>query len=242
MPYCGNCGAVLSQNTKFCGMCGAKQNDESSQQSNQTLQPATFNPPPPPPPPPTTASLQASPPRYYSQNQTSQNLNSEQVIGTLLLRKPKSLGRYDTFTGILTDRRFIIAQMTSEMLKDAAMQARQQAKDDGKGFFGQWQEQLKATFGYTKKYLTMQPQEILAETPGNFAVDNPTISEIKVKVKHLGNQNDHHEYEIEIHSSTGNCEYRMDENSNFTDLLKKVYGDRVKMPFGHFSKTINIGF
>jgi hypothetical protein len=241
MPNCGNCGADLNQNAKFCGMCGAKQDYVSPPQSAETAQPATFYPPPPPPPP-TMESEQAPPPAYYSQNQTSQNLNDEQVIGTLLLRKPKSLGRYDTFTGILTDRRFIIAQMTSEMLKDAAMQARQQAKAEGRGFFGQWQEQLKATFGYTKKYLTMQPQAILAETPGNFAVDNPTISEIKVKVKHLGNQNDRDEYEIEIHSSYGKYEYRMDENSNFTDLLKKVYGDRVKMPFGHFSKTINIGF
>jgi hypothetical protein len=25
-------------------------------------------------------------------------------------------------------------------------------------------------------------------------------------------------------------------------MLKKVYGDKVKMPFGYFSKTINIGF
>jgi hypothetical protein len=244
MPNCENCGAELSLNAKFCGICGAKQNPaplqwtETAQQRKE--QSATFAPPPPPPPPPTADA--DTPTASYPYSQVSQTSSEEQVIGTLLLRKPKSLGRYDTFTGVLTDSRFIIAQMTSEMLKDAAMQARQQAKAEGRGFFGQWEEQLKATFGYTKKYLSMEPQAILAETPGNFELDNSTIREIKVNVKHLGNQSNRDEYEIEIHSNAGKYEYRMDENSNFIDLIKKVYGDKVKMPFGHFSKTINIGF
>jgi hypothetical protein len=132
--------------------------------------------------------------------------------------------------------------MTADMVKDAVMQAREQAKAEGKGFWGQWSDQLRASFGYTKKYLTMQPQAILAETPGNFAVGNETIREIKVNLKRLGNQNDRHELEIEIYSSVGKYEFRMDQDSYFTDLLKKVYGDRVKMPFGYFSKTVHIGF
>jgi hypothetical protein len=174
--------------------------------------------------------------------QWGEKSSSEPVIGVLLLRKPKSLGRFDTFTGVLTNQRFIFAQMTSEMLKDAAMQAREQAKAEGKGFWGQWSDQLKASLDYTKKYLTMQPQAILAETPGNFAVNNEAIKEIKVNLKHLGNQDNRHELEIEIHSNAGKYEYRMDEDSYFTDLLKKIYGDKVKMPFGYFSKTIHIGF
>jgi len=47
---------------------------------------------------------------------------------------------------------------------------------------------------------------------------------------------------VEIRSTAGTYEYNMDENSNIVDLLKQVYGQRVKMPFGYFSKTINIGF
>lgn len=45
---------------------------------------------------------------------------------------------------------------------------------------------------------------------------------------------------VEIHSTAGKYEFIMNENSDATNLLKQVYGDRVKMPFGYFNKTINI--
>jgi len=84
---------------------------------------------------------------------------------------------------------------------------------------------------------------ILAETPGNFALDNNTISEIKVKVKDIRRSNEVlREFTVEIHSTVGKYEYNMDENSDYVELLKQVYGERVKTPFGYFSKTINIGF
>lgn len=246
MPYCGTCGAQINLDAKFCGNCGAKQNltigTVPMQAQPKIAQPVSFNPPPPPPPP-TQASVTQAPAASYSQAQpVAQRTDSEQIIGAIVLRKPKSLGRYDTFTGVLTSKQFIIAQMTGDMVKDAAMQARDQAKAEGKGFFGQWSDQLKSSFGYTKKYLTMQPFAIIAETPGNFAVNNDTIREIKLNLKNLGQQGSHHhEFEVEIHSSAGKYEYRMDENSDFVDLLKKAYPDRVKMPFGYFSKTIHIG-
>lgn len=240
MPYCENCGAQVNLNTKFCNNCGAKQNANLKTAPTQA-QPVSFTPPPPPPPPP-QASFQIPPPKTSPASPSLSSADSDRIIGVLVLRKPKSLGRYDAFTGVLTSQRFIFAQMTSEMLKDAAMQARDQVKAEGKGFFGQWSEQLKASFGYTRKYLTMQPSAIIAETPGNFAINNDAIREIKLKLKNKGQQDSHHhEFEVEIHSPAGKYEYRMDENSNFVDLLKKVYPERVKMPFGYFSKTINIG-
>ncbi len=131
--------------------------------------------------------------------------------------------------------------MTSEMLTAAAQQARDQAKAEGKGFWGQWADQLRGTLGYTKKYETMQPQAILAETPGNFALYNNTISQIDVHLRGAHREsNQRREFKIYIHSSAGTYEYHMEENSDFTDTLKRVYGDRVKMPFGYFGKSINI--
>ena len=50
------------------------------------------------------------------------------------------------------------------------------------------------------------------------------------------------EFTVEIHSTVGKYEYNTDENSDYVELLKQVYGERVKTPFGYFSKTINIGF
>jgi len=126
------------------------------------------------------------------------------------------------------------------MMNDAVKQSRDQAKAEGKGFWGQWADQLRATFGYSQRYLSMQPDVIVAETPGNFYLNNDSIVEIKVKLKSLDRENTRNEFSVEFHSNAGKYEYHMDENSDSTDLLKKVYGDRVKMPFGYFSKTINI--
>ena len=152
----------------------------------------------------------------------------------------KSLGRYDAYGGVITNQRLIFALLTSEMINASAQQARDEAKTEGKGFFGQWANQLKNSFNFTKRFLTMQPDAILSEMPGNFAIYNNTITEIKVHLK--GQQDDlaHRDYEAEIKSTGGTYKFHMDENSQNTDLLKQVYGNRVKMPFGHFSKTVNI--
>jgi hypothetical protein len=169
--------------------------------------------------------------------------SGEETVGVILFRKNKSLGRYDSFAGVVTSQRLIIAQLTSEMVTAAAQQARDEAKAEGKGFFGQWANQLKNTFGFTNRYLTMAPEAILAETPGNFALNNNAINEVKIhqKGQHDDNYN-HREFEAEFKTSQGTFKYRMDENSEFTDLLKRVYGERVHMPFGYFGKSINIRF
>jgi hypothetical protein len=169
-----------------------------------------------------------------------QKPNTVQVLDAIVLKKPKSFGRWDTFTGVMTTQQFIVAQMTSEMLKTATNEAKEQAKAQGKGFFGQWSDQLKASFGYTKRYLNMDPTAILAETPGNFAIENSTIKEIKLKLKHISGNDNYREWEVEIHSTISKYEFKMDENSQFVEALKKAYPDRVKLPIGYFSKTINI--
>ncbi len=130
--------------------------------------------------------------------------------------------------------------MTGDMMKMAAQMAREQAKADGKGFFGQWGDQLKATYGYSRKYLAMAPSAILDETPGNFELGNGGISEIKLKQRLRREDQGVYEFEVQIHSAAGKYEFLMDQNGDFVKLLKQVYGDRVKTPLGYFSKSVNI--
>lgn len=265
MPYCENCGQQTNPNAKFCGNCGAARTQPATTKppvntpvDTQPPQPkrerlSYYSPPATSPasapvpimqtqPPMVQVPMAQAPSRVQPQPAPIiPQVGGEATVGVILFRKPKSLGRWDTYTGVLTSQRLIFAQMTSEMLKTAVQQSRDQAKAEGKGFFGQWSEQLKATFGYSQRYLTMPPQTILAETPGNFELYNSTIGEIKVKVKR-NEEGQVHDLEVEIHSTAGKFEFHIDENSDYTNLLKQVYGDRVKMPFGYFSKSINIKF
>lgn len=160
----------------------------------------------------------------------------ETILGVILLRKPKSLGRYDTFAGVLTTSRMIFAQITKEMLNEAARLAKEQAKAEGKGFWGQWVSQLNATLNYMQKYLKMEPAAILNETPGNFALNNDSINEIKLKLKQTRRGEPHlHEFEVEVSSTTEKIALAMDDKKEYVDLLKAVYGERVKTPIGYLS-------
>jgi hypothetical protein len=238
MSNCEKCGAKNNINAKFCSNCGAKQALPTPPPPPVTIQQTTMSPPPPPPPPPPQASSTQMPATMPTPTQNMQD-GTENTVGVILLRQQKSFGRYDTYTGVITNQRFIFAQMTNDMLKDAAMQAKEQAKAEGKGFWSQWSEQFKASMGYSKRYLTMSSQAILSETPGNFALNNYSIQEIVVHLKGTHQDNQRREFEIEIKSTGGKYRYRMDENSSLVDVLKKVY--LVRMPLGYFSKTINIG-
>ncbi len=255
MPYCENCGQQINPNAKFCGNCRAARTQAATTKPpvntpvNTPPQPKrerlSYYSPPSTSPPSVPVQIMLTPmaqpsPRGQPHPASAMpQFDGEATVGVILFRKPKSLGRWDTYSGVVTSQRLIFAQMTNEMLKVAVQQSRDQAKAEGKGFFGQWSEQLKATFGYSQRYLTMPPQTILAETHGNFELYNNAISEIKVKLKR-DSEGQVHELEVEIHSTRGKYEFHIDENSDFTDLLKRVYGDRVKMPFGYFSKSINV--
>jgi hypothetical protein len=154
---------------------------------------------------------------------------SEQVIGAIIFKKPKSLGRWDTYTGVITNQRLIFARLTDAMIVEAANQARNQAKAEGKGFWGQWSNQLKSSFGgYTQKYYNMPAESIIAETPGNFALGNNTISEIKVKSKFGQEDSMVQMAKVEIYSTAGKYEFEIEENSDYVKQLRQVYGQRVK--------------
>ncbi|MFZ7137249.1 MAG: zinc ribbon domain-containing protein [archaeon] len=221
MPFCENCGKELKETSKFCGNCGTPVKKYS--------QPPTVSE--------VAAPVATAPEPAVEEKPQSTTSVSEPVVGVILLRKPKSLGRYDTFSGILTNKRMVFAQMTSNMLKDAINQARAQAKAEGKGFFGQWGEQLKASASFAQRYYSMEPSIALNETPGNFDIQNTAVSEIKLSLKTFGNSdNNQKEFEVEFKGSFGKYKFKMDDNHNYVEAFKQVFGDRLKKPRGYFSK------
>lgn len=220
MPYCENCGKPLKETAKFCGNCG------NSVESSVKAEPVSA------PVEPESAEAESS-----VSEKTQETSLTEPVVSVLMLRKPKSLGRYDTYSGVLTNQRLVFAQMTSSMLKDAIKQAKEQAKANGKGFFGQWKEQLKVSASFSQRYYSIEPSVALSETAGNFELKNSAVNEIKLKLKTVGNpDNNQREFEVEFKGTMGKYKYRMAENNNYVNALKQIYGDRVKTPRGYFSK------
>jgi len=237
MPFCPACGREVRSDVNFCPNCGASLKTFAQPTAPPPVSPMpTYSPPPPPvayqPVPQPWVAPQPMPQQWVAPSY------GERAVGVIDgVKQYKSFGRLDAFTLVLTTHRMIVARLTGDVMKSATAMATEQAKAQGKGFFGQWAAGLGQSFGgYARRYLQMEPGSILAETPGNFAIDNNSISEIKLEIKEerTGRTVTRSEFEIKIHSAYGKHEFRMGMDDNHVDLLKQVYGERVKMPFGYF--------
>lgn len=223
MPYCPKCGKDNQAEAKFCMSCGTEMAPAASQPNSQeTLQ-----------------TQQAGAPMPQGLYKSASG-DMEQTIGAIpQAKKFKTMGMtYDSYVVVLTTRRMVFAVLTSKEMQQAANDARDKAKAEGKGFFGAWGEQLKATFKYGEKYLYMPPDQIVAQNPANFAIENSTITEVKLSIKRSSSNKVTYASDFDMHVKTprGEQTFRIDENSDNINLLKEVYGDRVKMPFGYAYK------
>lgn len=157
----------------------------------------------------------------------------EKMVGLIpVLKKPKSFGRWDTYAVIITEKRAIFARLTSDMLKEAAMEAQRKGKEEGKGLFSRWADQLKATMSYSERYWNIPPDEALNENSGNFAISNQDIKSIQIKQKSQsgwGDDADRSITEVKIESAGKKENYNIDTYSkDMVNMLKSIYGDRVK--------------
>ena len=152
----------------------------------------------------------------------------ETMVGLVpLVRKPKSFGRSDTYTLILTESRMVFAQLTNDMMKAAAAEAQRKGKEEGKGFLARWGDQLKACTAFADRYWQMAPEAALSETKGNFALPNSSVRKIKVGSK--GDDDDGNYTELKIEAATGKFEFRVDGDArSLKETLKGVLGDLVK--------------
>ncbi len=153
----------------------------------------------------------------------------EKMRGVIpLVRKPKSFGRSDTYTLILTDSRMVFAQLTGDMIKEAALEAQRKGKEEGKGFLARWGDQLKACSTVAERYLQMAPDTALGETRGNFALPNSSVRKIRVSAKDDDDAGRSYT-ELKIEAATGKYEFRVDGDArSVKDALKGAFGDLVK--------------
>jgi hypothetical protein len=130
---------------------------------------------------------------------------------------------------VVTTHRLLGAQVTPELMKRVVEQARSQAKAGGSGFFGQWKAQLEISFGMAKHYLAMDPEAIVRETPGNWALYPGQVGWIKVETKSRPSGDDEQDFlRITIATPGGQGVYETDGNSPNRDqaggLFYRLFG------------------
>ncbi|WP_342306031.1 hypothetical protein [Methanolobus sp. ZRKC5] len=153
----------------------------------------------------------------------------DEIIGIVPnMKRSKMLGlSYDSFTLVATPDTTIFAKVTNDVMKQVVKESRDQAKAEGKGFFGQWGAQMKGSFRYAERYAGMSAQAALAENEANFSIPNAGISSIKIKKK--SSQDDDEiqiTWQVIIQSNSGKLKFKTDFDPK--EHLRKIYGDRVK--------------
>jgi hypothetical protein len=117
-----------------------------------------------------------------SPNETESS--AEEVVGVVgrFTRVAGFLGaKQRLYTVVVTDRRVIFAELTRDRQKELSKAADARAQFEGKGLLGRAAAQMHARDGVTESYSAMTPEEVLAESPTNFAIDRSEIKKVKFK-------------------------------------------------------------
>jgi hypothetical protein len=155
---------------------------------------------------------------------------TEPVFGVIpgARRKKGFLGMgMDQFILVVTPFRIIFATQTNKMVQDEYLHAKEAAKQQGKGFLGQWGAMLTANAG--QKYLNIPLGAIMGEHPNNFFIANNQIRSVKVH-SNYDEESSRSEYNIVIDAVTGKIKLSfgaLDEKSA-RNLLRQTLGGVVK--------------
>lgn len=157
---------------------------------------------------------------------------AEKMVGLVPVAKKHKFGREETYAIVITDTRSIFAQLTESMLKKAGEECQLKGKETGRDFMQRWADEVKVKACFSERYWNIPPDDVLKETPGNFAIDNADISAIKITSKDehwVNNEEGQKPAEMNIESQKGKHSFHIDKYSDdTTGMLKKVFGDKVK--------------
>jgi hypothetical protein len=159
MAFCPDCGTPLNAGDRFCGSCGHA----------LLASPSAAVPSAQPVPSPQIS----NPTPNYSQPVYNPAPPKELIFGAIPVIHKKSIFSVESYHVIVTERRLIMALLTNEMVKEAA-------KNEGKeGFWSGMVGVMTLGYTYYKKYLNLDPEIALKETPQNYQIDRGQISRLR---------------------------------------------------------------
>jgi len=161
-------------------------------------------------------------------------MEGEHVLGALPVQWHKNLLNIIPWTIVVTNSRIIFARLTPEIQKQAVDA---KVKEQGGGFLKRMA--VAATSGLTlhKRYLTMDPEAVLTETPENWWVDVGGVSQVTVtEGRWVSDQNRHrkqNDHQLLIVTQQGKFSYTFAPLSmnaaDAANLLAQVFGTTVKL-------------
>lgn len=130
----------------------------------------------------------------------------------------------EVYTLVVFKDKTVFARLTSQILNEIVLKAKEKAKSEGKGFFGRWGAQISSSLNYAKRYEDMSFDGIKNESEGNFSVDNDTITKVRVRMNSY-DESAKNFYYVDIFVS--GVKHKFTARQNPIEGLKRAYGSRV---------------
>ena len=223
--YCKNCGKPLDAQARFCGNCG-----QTVGAPPVAVAAPDVAPQPVAPPVAETFPVFEAPQVSSPSPQPPFPQWDEEILGVMAgaARKKGLLGlAADHFTLVFTNQRLIFAYQTSEMMKANVQKAKDAARQQGKGFFGQWGAVLTANSG--SHYCGMQPAAILAEHPANYVLLYHQIRSAKLRESYDSEGGPDYVYlELETVSGKMNLQFNQLDVNQARQLLRTTLGNEAR--------------
>lgn len=201
--FCSNCGSPLGPGNRFCAKCGAP----------VLAAPAAPAAPAQPPVPPAAP----APPQQVVQVVAPAPSPAEPIVGIITLQRRKGFmgASVETFSMLVTPGRLAMVLVSNQAMKDAVVAARDQARAEGKGFFGQVGAQMGWMNVLYRQYQETPVDVSLVQSPGSFVILNQEIRSIQVKdpaIIQIGlaaTREDNDKTEMTIETGTGKQKWEL---------------------------------
>lgn len=178
--YCYYCGAPAPDDALFCGRCGKSIAPADAASAPVAPPPPPLEPSAPPPPPAAQPTPSTPPPPPAA-------APGDQILGIIpAVQQSKGFMGLSvkSYNLIVTSDRLVFAFVSPKMANEAVTAARQEAKNQGKGFMGQWAAQMGWMNVMCERYRTMSIAEILKTHPDSFVIPCAQIKRIRLRESH----------------------------------------------------------
>lgn len=213
--FCSNCGSPLGPGNRFCAKCGAPVQAAPAAavtppapvQPQATPPAVAPTPAPPAAPTPAPVVVQVSAPAPAA---------AEPIVGIITLQRRKGFmgASVETFSMLVTPQRLAMVSISNQVMKEAIAAARDQAKAEGKGFFGQVGAQMGWMNVLYRRYQETPVDVSLAQNPGSFVIRNQEVRSIRLKdpaIIQVGiaTRNDTNRTEMTIETTAGKQKWEL---------------------------------
>ena len=185
-----------------------------------TFKPESFESPP-----------EKNPPVSSWHQDSNINLPNERIVGIIPGTQRKSgIFSLKTYNLVVTDRRVIFAEATKDMFNQAAKEALEEAKVEGKGLLARTANVFTSQQRIYQKYWNMHPDSILNETADNYAVAFSEIASIRIIRGRYNDNNQQHDQD-EMHIKTNREKIKLsfaysNESKKAREMLQSLLGGK----------------